>query len=339
MSAADNLLVNPSFEWDENSDNWADNWEQLKGSGSTATYAWTGSGKFGGKAVSISNPTSWAIIRSEKIAYTAGEKYIASAYVKTSNTTGTALLKFEFFDDQNNPKGEAQYSSELKGTHDWTRLQAVIDTVPAGTTKISVAVGLNAGTGTAYFDGIQVEKGSTLAAYNLVENSSFERVQAGKPAFWETSSNLSVNDKVVQNVNPEDDNVYIGQSSFQMTGEAGKNKSIKQHINISGDQNTKLTLSGWSKQIGANPNGGYYNLQVAINYTDGTVDWDYANDFSKTESDWQHVVAEVKPKKPSTQLTYITIFGINPELLGSMHCVLNLDHLLPLMLTILEVTM
>ncbi|QCS54135.1 RHS repeat-associated core domain-containing protein [Priestia flexa] len=297
MSAADNLLVNPSFEWDENSDNWADNWEQLKGSGSTATYAWTGSGKFGGKAVSISNPTSWAIIRSEKIAYTAGEKYIASAYVKTSNTTGTALLKFEFFDDQNNPKGEAQYSSELKGTHDWTRLQAVIDTVPAGTTKISVAVGLNAGTGTAYFDGIQVEKGSTLAAYNLVENSSFERVQAGKPAFWETSSNLSVNDKVVQNVNPEDDNVYIGQSSFQMTGEAGKNKSIKQHINISGDQNTKLTLSGWSKQIGANPNGGYYNLQVAINYTDGTVDWDYANDFSKTESDWQHVVAEVKPKK------------------------------------------
>ncbi|MFZ3587831.1 RHS repeat domain-containing protein [Bacillus sp. DJP31] len=82
-----------------------------------------------------------------------------------------------------------------------------------------------------------------------------------------------------------------------MTGEAGKNKSIKQRINISGDQNTKLTLSGWSKQVGADLNGGYYNLQVAINYTDGTVDWDYANDFSKTESDWQHVAAEVKPKK------------------------------------------
>lgn len=206
-------------------------------------------------------------------------------------------MKFEFFDDLNNPKGQAEYSAEIKGTHDWTRLQAVIDSVPEGATKITVAVGLNAGTGTAYFDGVQLEKGTTLSAYNLIENSSYERIQDGKPADWDTSSNLSLNDKVVQNVSSGEDNVYIGNSSFQMTGEAGKNKYLKQRINVSGDANTKLTLSGWSKQVGADPNGGYYSLQLAINYTDGTVDWDYANDFDKTESDWQHVAAEVKPKK------------------------------------------
>ena len=224
-----------------------------------------------------------AVIRSDKFEYIAGEKYIASAYIKTDNTVGSALLKIEFFDDQNNWLGQ-EFSSGLKGNHGWTRLQTVIDNVPANTKKISVAVGLNAGSGTAYFDGVQLEKGTTLSAYNFVDNSSFERDanQDGKPDNWDTSTNLTTNDKIVQNVNSGDDKVYIGKSSFQMTGEAGKNKYIKQRINISGDANTKLTLSGWSKQVGADPNGGYYSLQMSINYTDGTVDWDYANDFKIT---------------------------------------------------------
>ncbi|MGE7595636.1 DNRLRE domain-containing protein [Peribacillus frigoritolerans] len=296
MSAADNRLANSSFEFDQNSDNWPDNWEQLKDTGSSANFAWSSTSKFGGKGVSISNPTSWAVIRSDKFDYTAGEKYIASAYLKTSNTVGNALLKIEFFDDQNNWLGQ-EFSSGLKGTHDWTRLQTVIDNVPANTKKISVAVGLNAGTGTAYFEGVQLEKGANLSAYNLIDNSSFERYQDGKPSNWVTSSNLSVNDKVVQNVNPEDDNIYNGQSSFQMTGETGKNKYIKQHINVTGEDNSKFTLSGWSKQVSANSNGGDYALQVAINYKDGTTDWDYGNDFDKSASDWQHVAAEVQPKK------------------------------------------
>jgi RHS repeat-associated protein len=296
MSAADNMLTNSSFELDQNSDNWPDNWEQLKDSGSTANFAWPSTNKFSGKSVSISNPTSWAVIRSDKFDYTSGEKYIASAYVKTSSTVGSALIKIEFFDGQNNWLGQ-EFSSSLKGTHDWTRLQTVIDNVPTNTKKISVAVGLNAGSGTAYFDGIQLEKGTTLASYNLVENSSFEKYQDGKPNNWGTSNNLSVNDKVVQNVNPGDDNVYIGKSSFQMTGETTKNKYLKQRINLSGDANTKLTLSGWSKQVGADPNGGYYSMQVAINYSDGTTDWDYGNDFDKKAADWQHVAAEVNPKK------------------------------------------
>lgn len=49
--------------------------------------------KFGGKAVSISNPTSWAVIRSDKFEYTAEEKYISSAYIKTDNTLITAMQK------------------------------------------------------------------------------------------------------------------------------------------------------------------------------------------------------------------------------------------------------
>jgi hypothetical protein len=143
----------------------------------------------------------------------------------------------------------------LAGTHDWTRLHVVVDNAPAGTNSIRVSVGLNAGSGTAYFDGVQLEKGTVVSAYNLVDNSSFEQDSNGDgiPDNWTTSGNFSASNRMDATAA----NVYVGDNSFKITGESGKNKYIKQRIHISGDSNTKLTLSGWSKQEDANPNGGY----------------------------------------------------------------------------------
>lgn len=76
-----------------------------------------------------------------------------------------------------------------------------------------MSVGLNVGSGTAYFDGIQLEKGTVLSAYNLVDNSSFERNSGlnSIPDNWTTSGNLSsTNDGIDKNVNSGDDNVYTG---------------------------------------------------------------------------------------------------------------------------------
>ncbi|CAM4395787.1 hypothetical protein PAAL109150_24640 [Paenibacillus alkaliterrae] len=298
MSAADNLVANSSFELDNNpADNWPDNWKQEIQTGTTAAYAWSTTSKFGNKAVGISNPTGWALVSSELFPYSVTDKYVVSAYVKTSGITNTAVVKLAFFNATGGYLGE-KAAYQLKGTHDWTRIQAVIDSAPAGTTQVKVSVGLNAGSGTVYFDGIQLEKGTVLSAYNHVENSSFER-NAGAadkvPSGWSNSGNLSANDGIYQNAAGED-NVYRGTYSFKLTGEKTKNKFIKQRLNLSGDATTPLTLSGWSKQVGADVNGGYYNLQVQLNYTDGTAGT-FANHFSKTAADWQHVAAQVKPAK------------------------------------------
>ncbi|MCG3086084.1 DNRLRE domain-containing protein [Anoxybacillus sp. LAT_31] len=293
MSTADNLVSNSSFEFDHNADNWPDNWTKAVESGKIATFSWTTTSKFGNKAISISNSTGWAIVSSDKQPYDGGV-YVASGYVKTSSMSARALIKVEYFDAQGNWLNQ-KISYGLAGTNDWTRLHVVADNAPSGTQTIRVSVGVNAGSGTAYFDGIQLEKGTVVSAYNLVDNSSFERDMNsdGIPDNWTTSGNLSTNDGLDTTVA----NIYVGSKSFKITGESGKNKHIKQRINISGDSNTKLTLSGWSKQEGANPNGGYYSLQVAIHYTNGTTDWGYANDFDKAKTDWQHVAAEVKPKQ------------------------------------------
>ncbi len=310
MSAADNQLSNSSFEIDNDTDNWPDNWTQAIEPGKTAAYAWSTTAKFGTKSISISNPTGWAIAKSDQlIPYVTGNKYIVSGYVKTAGTTNRAIVKVEFLNSTGGWISE-QTAYELKGTHDWTRVQAVIDNVPANTKNIRVSVGLNTGTGTAYFDGIQLQKGTVLSAYNHVENSSFERnigVGDKVPSGWTNSANLSANDGIYQNGIGED-NVYVGTSSFKLTGEKTKNKFIKQRINLSGNATTPLTLSGWSKQVGADINGGSYVLQVQINYADGTVG-NFANDFSKTEADWQHVAAQVKPIKAFNSVDVLFLYN------------------------------
>ncbi|WML27325.1 hypothetical protein [Neobacillus sp. OS1-33] len=210
MSAADNLLANSSFELDKTNDNWPDGWTKYMQDQTTATFGWSTTKKFGNKSVSISNPTGWAIVSSKQIKYTAGEQFIESAYIKTENTTGSALMKIEYLDTQGSPIKPTSYSFGLKGTHDWTRVQAVVTDVPSSTDTIRISVGLNAGSGTAYFDRVQLEKGTTLSAYNLVDNSSYERTDSTTPSMpenWDTSGNLSANDKIVQNVNQGDDNV------------------------------------------------------------------------------------------------------------------------------------
>lgn len=243
------------------------------------------------------------IISADHVNYEAGQSYVVSGYIKTENTTDKALIKIEFINSEGKPLNEhTKFAYGLKGTHDWTMVNTNIDNAPEGTKEIRISVGLNPGTGTAYFDGIQLEKGTVVSTYNLIENAGFERAdaQGTLPLHWEFS-NLSANDKLDENAGSEDDKVYKGTKSFKITGQAGKNKYIKQRINISGDQNTDLTLSGWAKHEGANPSGGKYTLQVQVNYAGGTSET-FANDFSKTDEGWQHVATKVKPTAAFTSI-------------------------------------
>lgn len=295
MSVSDNLLPNSGFEYGAT---WPDYWTQGIEYGKTAQFAWSNTSKFGNRSISISNPTGWAIVY-QTINFSVQDTYVFSGYVKTTATTGKAYLKVEYFNASNTWLGQRN-SYGLTGTHDWTRLQTVISDIPAGTVKIRLSAALDAGQGTAYFDAIQFEKGNVVSAYNQIENSSFEKYSSPTdqiPLHWSTSGNFVSADGRYQITDSTDTRVYIGDNSFKLTGEKGKNKFLTQRILLSGDATTKMTLSGWSYQEGADPAGGYYLLQIAINYTDGTVDWRFSNDFSKTMEGWQHVSVEVEPTK------------------------------------------
>ncbi|WP_240903755.1 DNRLRE domain-containing protein [Chengkuizengella sediminis] len=297
MSAANNLVPNSNLENDENNDNWPDQWQSLIETGKTATIQWENESFVGNKSISISDPTGWTVVQSEESSYNPNENYVVSGYIKTENITNEAKIKIDFYNSQNAWLGQT-FSYGLKGTHDWTRMQAVIDDVPANTAYIRAGLDFGPGTGKAYFDGIQIEKGTILSAYNLVENSSFEKDTNGDhlPDNWETSNNLSVNDVL------DTTESLTGNTSFRITGEIGNDKFIKQTISVSGDANTPFTLSGWSKQIDMDLSGSFYGIQIAIHNTDGTIDWTNAHDFDKKEEGWQHIAAEVTPSKSFTSV-------------------------------------
>jgi hypothetical protein len=182
-------------------------------------------------------------------------------------------------------------------------------------------------TGTTYFDGLQLEKGTVLSAFNLVENSSFERdVESDGVLDGWSINNLSMNDGLYTTAS----NIYVGQKSMKLTGENGVNIYVRQRVQVSGDANTQLTMSGWSMQEGADPNGGYYAMQVAINHTDGTVDYNNANDFNPSISGWQHVSADIKATKFLIRSMCITIITIRQVLHGLMRCAWKLGQLTPL---------
>lgn len=175
MSAADNLLQNSSFEWDNNADSWPDGWSKEIQSGKTATFAWSSDSKYGKKSVSISDPTGWANIKSNRMPHEPGAAYILSGYVKTAGTTGITIVKAKYYDAAGAEIGQQSKVFSLMGTHNWTRLQVVIDQIPTGTAELRVIMQMDTSTGTSYFDGIQLEKGTVRSAYNLVDNPSFER--------------------------------------------------------------------------------------------------------------------------------------------------------------------
>ncbi|QUI24512.1 DNRLRE domain-containing protein [Vallitalea pronyensis] len=305
ISAADNLVTNSSLE---DGNNWPDNWSQAVEPGKIATFTWSDDAKLGNKSISISNPTGWAIISSDMIEHIVGTNYVISGYVKTENTTSGAIIKLEFFNSNNEWLGQ-EFGNALKGTHDWTRIHSIINEIPAGTSKVRASVGLNAGTGAVYFDGIQLEKGSIVSKYNFIDNAGFEKdVDSDNiPDKWTESGNLSPNDGIYTKISSEDDKVYIGNNSFKITGESEKTKYIKQSINISGDSSTKLTLSGWSMQEGANISGGNYTLQVQINYSSNPPEI-FANDFDTTSINWQHVAAKIDPKYPFDSIDVYYVF-------------------------------
>ncbi|MEW6697623.1 MAG: RHS repeat-associated core domain-containing protein [Bacillota bacterium] len=310
LAPTDNILVNPSFEIDSNNDGWPENWTLIREGGYAANKWETAYVKFGKKSYGIGQPIGRAILRSSAlIPYYSGDKYVLSAYVKTLWSI-SARINVEFY----NSSGQIisyKSSGSVGGDVNWTRLVAVVDSVPIGTTKIGVSVeayqsGPYQPNGWAYFDGVQLEKGTSLSAYNLVENSSFEQKtgSGSLPDYWQ--GNVSSSDGLDQNYYPTDDKVIVGSKSFKINGQSGWDKYIMQTVYPQDNRNSNpITLSGWSKQVGASENGGEYQLIAGIFYTDGTVDWSYAKDFSKTVSSWQHVALEIKPVKA---INYINVY-------------------------------
>lgn len=301
VSIGESLLINGSFETDANGDNWPDNWKKI----GTATFTYDASGavvqnaKLGLKQIKITNPSTAVAVESDRISYNPQKKYVVSGYIKTTNANSNAKLVIT----GGNASGQmAQTISSpmLKGSTGVERMHFVINPgeLPSDTTFITLKAYVNAGTGDYLFDGLQIEE-EYYGALNLIENSNFEldADSNGVSDGWYFPGTLTSSDGV------DSTTTYAGGKSIKLTGQRGVDKFVRQELKVNGTTGQEITVSGFSKVDSPTAIAGPYQMNVAINHLDGTIQW-VNGDFDKSKShDWQHVSLRFGATKDFKSLT------------------------------------
>ncbi|WP_144551291.1 DNRLRE domain-containing protein [Peribacillus simplex] len=301
VSIGDNLILNGSFESDMNTDNWPDNWKKI----GTATFTYDTSGgaiqdaKLGSKQIKISNPATNVAAESNTISYNAQKKYVASGFIKTTNATSTAKLVIT----GKNSSGAVTKtinSPTLSGTSGVERMHVVVNPgeLPSDTTTITLKAYGSSGNGDYYFDGLQIEE-EYYGAFNLIENGNFEldADSNGTPDGWYFPGTLTSADGV------DTTTTYTGNKSIKLTGQRGVDKFARQEIPVNGKATQEVTVSGFSKVDSPTSTAGPYQMNVAINHTDGTTQWVNGNFDKGKSNDWQHVSLRFATTKDFKSLT------------------------------------
>jgi RHS repeat-associated protein len=285
LGIQDNLLRNTSFE------RWASGlptqWVKMSSGGTISADTTTkvnGLNSVKLVATGSSSTTIAQLGTADYITVTARAKYNISWYVKTQDvgsTNGGATANVIWYDSGYNQISVTENIDSTVGNLEWIRKGARID-APATALFAKVVLTLN-DKGTAWFDNVQMEIGTTINQYNFVSNSSFESEEDGQsgPDFWYMGT-LQSNDGVVTGVS------HTGNKSLLVNGVASMNKFFGYDLVYVGKAGDEIYYSGWSRAQGVSSSGGYYGLLLYIKYTDGTEDWIPAP-FTKSTHDWQFV--------------------------------------------------
>ena len=264
-----------------------------------STASWTGDGTYdstqhyyGNRSMKLSS-NGTDVKEEQTITLEAGKTYTLSGYVKMTEWSGNgdgASLKLLV--------GEEVYASErLQTVTDssidggWRRL-SVTFTMPQGSSAATVQLFMNAESGVAYFDAIQLEEGKAPSAYNQLENAGLERAASDnslRPEYW---------DSATLDYSSEDDhlvtNAYAGNKAFQLAGGPSINKQIFQDVPVVGTEEDTYVVSAWAKANAVpNDDNSHRKFLIAarITYSDGKTLYKFVGYYNPAITDWQYVTA------------------------------------------------
>ena len=257
------------------------------------------------KVNSVTNDARGRIYQNVDEAYLEpGEIYTLSCYVKVTDMTpiaeddvyGAVIGLTTFFDDGTSKNYYSEHISKVTDTsvNEGFRRLSVTISMPndADFDYVKANLAIHSATGTAYFDGVQLEKANSAGHYNLLENASFERLSSTtQPSNW-TGINLtdSTSYDCLSSANVE------GDRSYRITGSTTQWKNLYQNVYLNSDAKEEDTyiLSGWATgdSVPIGSNSARFRLFARVYYTDGThkdksdisfndtlanVNWQYAS--------------------------------------------------------------
>ncbi|AFQ43995.1 RHS repeat domain-containing protein [Desulfosporosinus meridiei] len=227
--------------------------------------------------------------------------YTLSVYAKTSGVTGTGANFRVYFKDASgnyiyNGADLVIYDSKtIGGTTDWTRLSTYFK-APANTAAIQIDLRI-LGAGTVYFDGAELVYGRVLDNYYSNENASLEW---GNLENW-TMSSLGTGDGKSSEI------AKRGSYSLKLNGNTAS-KNLGQYVEVQGNANDPLTISGWAYSTNPNPSGGYFALDVVLRYNDGTEDV-FIQEFDKSRANqWQMLKSTIRAQKAFYQAKVYVLY-------------------------------
>ena len=172
----------------------------------------------------------------------------------------------------------------MKVNDGWRRV-SVTFTTPSDIEYVRFNGIIRGATGSAYFDGLQLEEGSTPSPYNMMENGDMERVSDSMPEGW-SSQNLSTSDKSVSTSS------RYGSYAFSVSPDASKKKEIYQDVSVKGKEGDTYVLSGWSKGTGilerSTQSERKYKISVEVIYSDDTSVWKTPAEFTYAVGEWKY---------------------------------------------------
>ena len=275
-SNVDNLLLNHSFK-DFN------NWSSVStncGTVNTSLYEEETFAKFGKNVIKLSIDQACVSpngLYQETMMLPKGE-YTASVYVKITSDfaeledAGAYIRVVDLNDDI-----ITESERLTKKSTDYIRLIAPFENTTNQSVRVQLLV---SGTGTAYFDGVQLEKNNYANKYNMLENGNFERGLIS----WQVVGNTSLSTEECFNMN----NSLCVESSIDSENYAMQEVNVKCAKGV----RETFTLSGWAKGRSLPVKDREYceptifSLSAVIKYTDGTEETHSAN-FSPCTDEWQ----------------------------------------------------
>lgn len=261
-------------------------------------------GSYSAKLVSTgSTDSTRARLLSDYIPVTPLTKYSLSWFVKTQGvgaTNGGAAPTVHWYDSNKNWMSGSYNLAAATGTQDWLKKEARVN-APSNAVYARVEVSVN-DAGTAWYDNIQMEYGSVINQYNLLDNPSFENYNGtnGIPDNWNQGT-LTTGDGITNST------AHTGSRSVLINGALGVNKNFYYEVNLQGQAGTPVDFSGWSKTTGLTAGTGttYYQVLLTFVHQDGTSD-PYGVNITTSSHDWQYVERTVAA--PS-DFTKIRVYG------------------------------
>ncbi|MGN0526793.1 MAG: DNRLRE domain-containing protein, partial [Acutalibacteraceae bacterium] len=263
---------------------------------------------------------------------TVGNTYTFSSYVRADSLTEIyntenkgAYIQLTAYNSSNTAI-DVKYSERITAKTDtainngWRRLTVSI-TIPANTTSLKAYLCLRDMTGTVYFDCMQLELGSSVNSYNMLENGSFEKHSSNSPTSWENAGDFTVTTNSSGAVidGSSDVSHKQGSRSLRIDGNALESKGMKQTVAVKPNSKDTYIVSGWANGYAVNDswhnNNTKFEIAVRVVYTrtktsDGTtstvMQYKKSAVFNTTISGWQYSSSafSLKYTSPESGYTY-----------------------------------